>query len=281
VYASVYLLLTAARNRASHSTSPFMAATTSGSVDNLEATLNFAQRTGADGRSPPRVDKTGGEGGAKVETMVSAARRTAILDARALPEPATLDRNGFALLTHATDVDFDDVAAVRSGYYPQMEAMVRRATGAARAVLFDHTLRRITPESAKQAAGGAGIGVAAIGGWATAGVNRVHGDYTLAGAPRRVVGLSAPSASGSFADAPPLTSAEAERIVAGRRFAVVNVWRSTALCGRPVETQPLAVLDCSSVRPGGEHLFTVELVFYSGRVIIAPLLWCAVCGVKR
>ena len=77
---------------------------------------------------------------------------------------------------------------------------MRRATGAARAVLFDHTLRRITPESAKQAAGGAGIGVAAIGGWATAGVNRVHGDYTLAGAPRRVVGLSAPSASGSFAE---------------------------------------------------------------------------------
>lgn len=39
----------------------------------------------------------------------------------------------------------------------------------------------------------------------------------------------------------------------------MNVWRSTAQGSVAVETQPLAVLDCSSVLD--EDLFTVELVF--------------------
>ena len=49
-----------------------------------------------------------------------------------------------------------------------------------------------------------------------------------------MVGLSAPSASGSFEDKPPLTPAEAEAIVAGKRFAIVNVWQSTSESGEPV-----------------------------------------------
>jgi len=226
----------------------------------VQATLNFVQRTGRDGSVPPRVNKTGTDD-ASIETMVSEPLPTTILDARALTAPASLDEHGFALLQHATQVDFENVDEIRAVYYPEMEALVQRATGAERVVLFDHTLRRITAESAQASAGGRGIGVAAIGGWATAGVNRVHGDYTLAGAPRRVTQLSIPSDSGSFGAEPPLTVAEAEEIVSGRRrFAVVNVWRSTASGDTPVETQPLAVLDCSSVDEE-DDLFTVELVF--------------------
>ena len=228
----------------------------------VEATLNFVRPVGSDGRSPPRVNKTGQDDDA-IETMVSVAVPTTILDARALRRAATLDAQGFVLLPHAAGVacNFHDVEEIRSVYYPEMEALVQRATGAERAVVFDHTLRNITAESAKQSASGRGIGVAAIGGWASAGVNRVHGDYTAAGAPRRVSQLSRPSDSSSFGDRPPLTELEANAIASGRRrFAVVNVWRSTAATGCSVETQPLAVLDCSSVHDDGD-LFTVELVF--------------------
>jgi len=233
---------------------------TAGSV---EATLNFVQPVGSDGRSPPRVNKTGRDDDARIETMVSVAIPTTILDARALHRPATLDTQGFMMLPHATGVtcDFKDVDEIRSVYYPEMEALVQRATGAERVVLFDHTLRRITAESAQASAGGRGFGVAAIGGWASASVNRVHGDYTAAGAPRRVSQLSLPSDSSSFGDEPPLTGHEASAIASGRRrFAVVNVWRSTAATGCSVETQPLALLDCSSVQDDVD-LFTVELVF--------------------
>ena len=58
--------------------------------------------------------------------------RARILDARPLAAELSLDRQGFRLLRHATDVDLYDDAAVERDYYPQMERLVAAATGASR-----------------------------------------------------------------------------------------------------------------------------------------------------
>jgi len=154
-----------------------------------------------------------------------------------------------------TSVDFEDDGAIRRTYYKEMEDLVREHTGAERCVLFDHTVRKVEkPDTA------AGFGTAAQGSFVTQAVNRVHGDYTIAGAPRRVVGLSQPTESGTYGDSPPLSADEADEIIRGdRRFAIVNVWRNISRKA-PVKRMPLAVVDCTSVHDE-EDLFVVDLMF--------------------
>ncbi len=67
-----------------------------------------------------------------------------IEDARPLQEKGELDldTHGFILVRHASDVkDFQDSAEVSRAYYPQVEALVQRLTGAERAVVSHHQLR--------------------------------------------------------------------------------------------------------------------------------------------
>src|SRR5205809_438007 len=55
----------------------------------------------------------------------------------------SLDREGFALLTHRSAVtDFVDEDQLRRTYYPEAERLVANLTGGARVVIFDHTVRR-------------------------------------------------------------------------------------------------------------------------------------------
>jgi hypothetical protein len=71
-------------------------------------------------------------------------QRVKISNARVSPPPGgfSLDRNGFELHQHtSTLTDFSDPAAIERIYYPESEALLRRVTGAKRAVIFDHTLR--------------------------------------------------------------------------------------------------------------------------------------------
>ena len=65
-----------------------------------------------------------------------------IHDARQLNSPAELDRQGFTLLSHATLVeDFYALESVRKDYEAEITALVLATTGAAEALVFDHTLR--------------------------------------------------------------------------------------------------------------------------------------------
>ena len=104
----------------------------------------------------------------------------------------SLDKQGFELVTHNTQVgDFNDAQEVRAKYYREMEELVLRHTGAERAVLFDHTIRKV--EKPTTAAGEVRTGgVAPRGGHTTRAVNKVHGDYTSAGVPRRIRALAQP-----------------------------------------------------------------------------------------
>ncbi len=145
-------------------------------------------------------------------------RAVRIRDARRLAEPPALEREGFVLVPHPTAVaDFLDADALRAVYYPEVIALVRALTGAARVEVFDHTLR--TGDLAEREARNIREPVL----WA-------HNDYTEWSGPQRVREL--------FPD-------EAEALLA-RRFAVVQVWRAI---DAPIVANPLAIVDARSVAP--------------------------------
>ena len=146
------------------------------------------------------------------------ARLVSIRDARKLVEPASLDVECFTLVDHRSAVwSFFDDLEVRTVYYREVEALLRRATGAEKVILFDYTLRSSAPEPRGSAR-------------LREPVHSVHNDYTVWSGRRRV--------------SDHLPEAEAETRLRGRH-AIVNVWRSI----RPVvESSPLAVCDARSIR---------------------------------
>ena len=128
----------------------------------------------------------------------------------------TLDRQGFVLRRHETAVSsFYDQAEVSSIYYPEVEQLLREATGAAKAVAFEHDVR--CASTAEREATGA-----------RQAVKVVHADYTEKSAPERVR-LYLPQ--------------EAEALLK-ERFAVINVWRPIK---GPVLDTPLAVCDAQTL----------------------------------
>jgi len=168
---------------------------------------------------PPGVERLVGQYGPE---------RVRIDDAREAARPFTLDEHGFALVEHATALaDAYDDEAVRAVYYPEMERLIQRATGAARVLVFDHNVR----SGPRAKAGQQGIAEP---------VRLVHNDYTAESARLRVQQL---------------LPAEAEALTA-RRYAFINLWRP--LFG-PILDTPLAVCDASSIAPG--DLLKLDLIY--------------------
>jgi hypothetical protein len=129
-----------------------------------------------------------------------------------------LERDGFHFIPHDTKVtDFFDEAEVRRIYYPEMEALVKAESGAARVVVFDHTLR--TADDADREA----RKIREV-------VSRVHNDYTEWSGPQRVRDL---------------LPEEADDLLR-RRFAIIQVWRPIRY---PVETFPLAICNARTLSP--------------------------------
>ena len=143
----------------------------------------------------------------------------AIADGRPVVDRLSLDGEGFELRPHDTTVSsFYDDEEVRTVYYPEVERLVKAATGASRVVIFDHTVRIEDAAQRDERAVRAPVRV-------------VHNDYTLRSGRQRVRDL--------------LEADDAETFLQ-HRFAVVNVWRSI---GAPVETTPLAIADAQSIAP--------------------------------
>jgi len=144
------------------------------------------------------------------------------------PGELTLDKSGFQLLQHSTALrDFSEEQLIRDVYYPEVEAILKRATGASKIVIFDHTLR-----DSEKGRRGASLREPA---------GRVHNDQTFVSAPRRVKDHLSPE--------------EAE-IRLKNRFAIINVWRPI---GRPVEQFPLALCDARTI--SGDDLIPSDLVY--------------------
>src|SRR5207249_7687679 len=86
----------------------------------------------------------------------------------------SLEREGFVLVKHETKVaNFYDEEEVRSVYYPEIERLVKEMTGAAKVLIFDHTLRAADDATREQKQVGAPV-------------RNVHNDYTEWSGPQRV-----------------------------------------------------------------------------------------------
>ena len=155
---------------------------------------------------------------------------TLIRNLRPTAPRLSLDVEGFRLLNHRSNVsDFYSDDEVRGAYYAEVENLVREATGAARVVVFDHTVRR------RVAGPGDGIDRPR-----REPVPRAHNDYTTKSGPQRVRDL---------------LPDEAERLLR-RRFSIINVWRPIR---GPLEDAPLALCDARSV--AAEDLVATDLLY--------------------
>jgi hypothetical protein len=137
----------------------------------------------------------------------------------------SLDASGFELVAHRTAVkDFFDAEELKRVYYSEVERLVGERSGAARVVVFDHTLRS-GDEAEREAR------------LVREPVLSAHNDYTEWSGPQRVREVM---------------GEEAEELLA-RRFAIIQVWRAIA---QPIRANPLAIADARSVAP--EDLLVAE-----------------------
>ncbi|MEQ1493689.1 MAG: hypothetical protein ABL932_24410, partial [Terricaulis sp.] len=79
---------------------------------------------------------------------IYAPRRVLIRDGRKLH--ASLDVEGFALARHVSAIDFSNEAEIAGTGGDEAAALVRKATGAARVLVFDHTVRKRAPDAPRQ-----------------------------------------------------------------------------------------------------------------------------------
>jgi hypothetical protein len=143
-------------------------------------------------------------------------RRVEIRDGR--QESLDVETNGFMLVQHASAMrNFFDLDELKRVYYPEVQALIAKATGAKRVVVFDHTLRS-GDETEREAR------------LLREPVLSAHNDYTEWSGPQRVRELM---------------GGEAESLLA-RRFAIVQVWRPIV---DPLQSNPLAMADARSVEP--------------------------------
>lgn len=172
------------------------------------------------------VNETFGPNNIRRRTQGELERRPMpIEDGRALQGALALEKNGFVLVDHPTQVQsFFDEQQLKSMYYPEVERLIREVTGATRVTIFDHTLRS-GDEAEREAK------------LVREPVLSAHNDYTEWSGPQRVREIM-----GEEADA-----------LLQRRFAIVQVWRAI---GEPIESNPLALADAGSV--AAEDLLVAE-----------------------
>ena len=193
-------------------------------LDQVTATMTYLMPTG---RKPVSYQYDSPPG-VPVRSGTYEDRSVQVRNARSFASELSLDREGFVIVPHVTKVgDLSDDEEVKAVYYPEVEHLVKQATGASRVLIFDHTIR------SAPLAGQGRKGVREP-------VRRVHNDYTVKSGPQRVRDL---------------LPDEAEELLT-RRFAVINVWRPLR---RTVEDTPLGLLDARSIAP--QDLIATDLVY--------------------
>src|SRR4029077_12001753 len=69
-------------------------------------------------------------------------RQMTIRNGRPLVDEFDLEVTGFEFVEHKTKVhNFFDIEELKRVYYPEVEALIKKVSGASRVVVFDHTLR--------------------------------------------------------------------------------------------------------------------------------------------
>ena len=139
-----------------------------------------------------------------------------IKNGRLCLDQISLDENGFVFVEHKTKVrDFFDAKQLQAIYYPEVEQLIKTASGAARVVIFDHTLRSGDEAEREEKL-------------IREPVLSAHNDYTEWSGPNRVREF---------------LPDEADRLLA-RRFAIIQVWRAI---NQPIQSNPLALADAKSI----------------------------------
>ncbi len=138
-------------------------------------------------------------------------------DIRASEQAFSLDNQGLAVVPLSSTLeDYYNDTQVRAIYMPEVEALVKQATGAKRVHAFDYNVRCESYSEQKKY-------------MARKPVRFVHNDYTDASGPQRVKDIMGDDANELLKN----------------RFAVINVW--TPIVG-PVLRTPLAVCDASTMQ---------------------------------
>ena len=143
------------------------------------------------------------------------AHNCSVTNIRGHESDFNIDTSGFAVYkSPAREKSFTDDSAVRNGYYPEVEQLLRsKLPGVKKVVIFDHTIRRRLKASPRQP------------------VQQVHVDQTPAAADARVRRH--------------LSTDEAETLLKGR-YQIINVWRPIE---NPASDFPLAVIDWRTTSP--------------------------------
>jgi hypothetical protein len=137
---------------------------------------------------------------------------------------------------HETRVkDFTSEQERKRVYDPEVQELIKRCSGAASVVVFDHTIR--TGDEATRKAG-----------TARPPVKSVHNDYTESSAPKRLREI--------------IGDAEADQRLK-RRYAIIQVWRPIR---RKVVMDPLAICDARSIPPQGFILVQRRYPYRTGEV---------------
>jgi hypothetical protein len=140
-----------------------------------------------------------------------------VTDGRPLRDSFDLDVHGFAFVDHPTRVrDFTDEAERANVYDPEVQALVKKVSGASHVVVFDHTIR-VTDDDSERVSG------------ARPTVKGVHNDYTEDSAPRRLREI--------------VGDEEASKRLK-KRYAIIQVWRPIR---GPVMVDPLGICDGRSI----------------------------------
>jgi hypothetical protein len=143
-------------------------------------------------------------------------RKMPMENGRPIANSFTLEQAGFTFVEHKTQMkDFFDEAELKSVYYPEVEALIKKESGGKRVHIFDHTLRSGNNDERQEKL-------------IREPVISAHNDYTEWSGPQRVRDL---------------LPDEAETLLKGR-VAIIQVWRAI---NKPIESNPLAMADARSI----------------------------------
>lgn len=195
--------------------------TTTIDIPAIEAVMTYAVDDGT-----VHVNETMADGDMSRKRQGAVEDRTVtVRNGRLTRDSFDLEKHGFVFVDHPTAMkDFHDVDELKAVYYPEVEALVKKVTGARRVVMFDHTLRSGDEEERNAR-------------HVREPVTRVHNDYTEWSGPQRVRDI---------------LPDEAHELLQ-RRFAVVQVWRAIR---NPIESHPLGICDARTLAP--EDLVVAE-----------------------
>ena len=139
-----------------------------------------------------------------------------VRNGRLVADSLSLEQQGLVFVEHKTKVvDFFDEQQVKSIYYPEIESLIKRESGASRVVIFDHALRSGDEAEREEKL-------------IRNPVLQAHNDYTEWSGPNRLREIL-PDEAGELLK---------------HRFAIIQVWRAIH---RPIEANPLALADARSV----------------------------------